>query len=81
MKHTPGPWTVITESDGSYRLSGQRDLGYATLIETGYNARLIAAAPELLEALEKLSEYYRLDAEKSQLAMEIRQVIAKAKGD
>ena len=50
--HTPGPWTV-----GYLRIEGRADI-YAdseptsiASVRTGANAALVAAAPELLEAL------------------------------
>jgi hypothetical protein len=50
--HTPGPWikdrNLITDQDG-------QDIATVTYHQNGYvqaNARLIAAAPELLAALE-----------------------------
>ena len=54
-KHTPGPWTA----DGT-RIKAYRDNGYTKICKVGdvwpartdeANARLIAAAPELLEEL------------------------------
>lgn len=73
-KHTPGPWRVygkgdhlriearrqssghmvIVEGVGGYRLGD----GYSDLSQLEANARLIAAAPELLEALEDLLTVY-----------------------
>jgi hypothetical protein len=52
VHHTPGPWTV----DGSYihGPNGKRFLAVAGDGEGQANARLIAAAPELLEALSAL---------------------------
>lgn len=64
-KHTPGPWHVTTETDGRSRgyiragepLDGAKmppavaRVCARTLSENEANARLIAAAPELLEAL------------------------------
>lgn len=63
-KHTPGPWDSFKAHDGKF-LIHRRDSGYKSLIgftassdSLGHggseeaNARLIAAAPELLEALE-----------------------------
>ena len=50
MKHTPGPWTV---SDGIVRSEYGKALANVCMAgngETVPNARLIAAAPELLEA-------------------------------
>ncbi len=61
-KHTPGPWKATTCSDNgfsvkgpdgksvaAYASSGRRDRG-----EQWANARLIAAAPELLELTKAL---------------------------
>ena len=66
MKHTPGPWTINEnlEYGDEYWFGGEKgfciDVGPATIgglkdkIEQGKaNARLIAAAPELLDALKK----------------------------
>jgi hypothetical protein len=63
-QHTPGPWTH--QADSTFSTLGDRRLVGANLIspgivfgglgpETDANARLIAAAPELLAAL-KLAE-------------------------
>ena len=69
--HTPGPWkasrryadTIVIEGDGGYRhIVG---VGADEITESGgeemsaeqeANARLIAAAPELLAALERLTD-------------------------
>lgn len=60
MKHsfTPGPWTIVWSDRGPYVQAGNRTLtgpgrkGHAE--SWAANARLIAAAPELLEALTNL---------------------------
>ena len=59
--HTPGPWAVVFRKDGTAYLSmgsptsgphKQFDIGlYADELNDADDARLIAAAPELLEAL------------------------------
>ena len=58
-KHTPGPWKIIRHEDmPNTRWIGSSDAesfgdGFATVWSVGkHNARLIAAAPELLEALQ-----------------------------
>lgn len=71
-KHTPGPWKAhfqeayfVTGPDlgrvammmnlkGAYGLGGRRSGD-----ESAANARLIAAAPELLEALREAADYAR----------------------
>jgi hypothetical protein len=69
-QHTAGPWTIdespspVYGSNGTLVAEGVRIGGIATCYTTGTrssdknraNARLIAAAPELLEALKRLIE-------------------------
>ena len=74
-KHTPGPWVLfksrkIIQVDIGYEANGTRpcvigwpgfdsnDLPFA---QNEANARLIAAAPDLLEALQELLVLYRHD--------------------
>lgn len=66
VKHTPGPWQVDGDRNQSEMIIRQASShGRIAYMEftTGYadadeaNARLIAAAPELLEALERLSAF------------------------
>lgn len=60
-KPTPGPWTVEAPDERPIILSGDGGM-VADMIEredsreTQANARLISAAPDLLEALEMLRE-------------------------
>lgn len=56
MKHTPGPWTLAKGSLGVYVMVGDREISstVGSSREDLANARLIAAAPELLAALENL---------------------------
>jgi hypothetical protein len=93
-KHTPGPWKVETERfrprDIDYFVvPSNPDSGIAIceIYRKPYkaNARLIAAAPELLSAL-KLAEEAILDAERiagfgqPMVLSHIRDAIAKAEG-
>lgn len=66
-KHTPGPWRLSKITAFSIEGANGRHVassgGYSTNVnpeqadmESMANARLIAAAPELLETLEKLME-------------------------
>lgn len=60
--HTPGPWAIgkygkVTTPDGETLLVDGVSLPMNHDPEAIANARLIAAAPELLEALEKMLEY------------------------
>lgn len=60
IKHTPGPWEIRDDDEvGQVSIVGGSKIVLATVrtatVEPGdENARLIAAAPELLEALEIL---------------------------
>lgn len=95
IQYTPGPWAVdegglnVICSDGS-GLLGSRDTD-----EKRANANLVAASPELLEALEEalaelelrasqLTTHQRDDAEARRLDIRIRQAraaIEKARGN
>ena len=62
-KHTAGPWIVANEDNGTYIRSKSRYGGMVASVEAGSqpmrdaDARLIAAAPELLEVLSKILEH------------------------
>ena len=93
-KHTPGPWVVKSARSGFY-VESQFDVIVESLDEYGRygaiddeaNARLIAAAPELLEALSCLTAVVGLTPIKGNLdALQeaydmARAAIAKAKGE
>jgi len=92
-KHTPGPWVVVTDESAA-QVKGYPCIyadGYTVVgtegmfgdIETDFaNAHLIAAAPDLLDALECLlseldfTETYPFPSEKK-----CKAAIAKAKGE
>ncbi|HCK4463466.1 TPA: hypothetical protein N0H24_006107 [Pseudomonas aeruginosa] len=72
-KHTPGPWKVGTPGpNGCYTVGTQGGLMTAMIahsicepdqIETANaNARLMAAAPEMLGALQHIEEYWNRDS-------------------
>lgn len=82
-KHTPGPWktwTLSPDSDPECRLIVTTDDGEAEvcgIVPNPEDARLIAAAPELLELLER---YVASDEGiEDNLTAEARAAIAKAK--
>lgn len=91
QKHTPGPWQVSRGYNTTdypcfyiHGMAGDQKRDVATL---DANARLIAAAPELLEALKRIGDpefrYASDDDEDTQLSMRIadaRAAIAKATG-
>ena len=61
-EHTPGPWEEFIDERGEVWVSGSN--GWVcyigdmedTTAEDHYNARLIAAAPDLLEALKEIAK-------------------------
>lgn len=98
-KHTQGPWEFYTEPQpNGLPIVGTRGLMVAMLAhsinheaqrETALaNARLIAAAPELLKALQALVDAYEKDAAEAfhqpwlkPVAIAARAAIAKATGE
>jgi hypothetical protein len=57
-KRTPGPWVITHSPLNGYRVSDKTGWGVAVVLKDTNdeaNARLIAAAPRMLEALERLS--------------------------
>jgi len=86
-KHTPGPWRVGPYSPGHPPsvLAGEGDearhvAGYRTALGLD-DARLIAAAPEMLEALREML----LDADAGQVRMDVvanaRALLARVDGE
>jgi hypothetical protein len=97
LKHTPGPWEAVQnnpDSDLTYTIMAANQ-PIADVYESGtaehnqesedtHNARLIAAAPELLAAckgaIAELNTYWKGDYAGRPLASELRAAIAKAEG-
>lgn len=91
-KHTPGPWSEVppqNEGANSLRIfSGSKLVGLASNSdmsddELEANARLIAAAPDLLEALRSARTFASIvegDAAQ-QMCIHFDQVIRKAEGE
>jgi hypothetical protein len=67
-KHTAGPWNVDQLEDGMARVQIP---GAGTAIVKGYdseeNARLIAAAPDMLEALRQI--VWKLERKEEKIAL------------
>ena len=88
--NTPGPWQLgqLTDADIRSVYAGDYEITMEERDETGLaNARLIASAPELLEALEKALEYLSLNntpvldlLAELEVKESARAAIAKAKG-
>lgn len=93
-QHTKGPWKVWL-STKTLELTVHTlpsdtkvaDITYITREQTKANAKLIAAAPELLEALEDAAEWVstgKVDGvsfDEIQVIEVLRETIAKAKGE
>ena len=73
MTHTPGPWTA----DGHFiEATSDRTIAFLCDDATDDDARLIAAAPELLEALERIVK----ETATSHVTKAAKAAIAKARG-
>jgi hypothetical protein len=60
ISHTPGPWEVFETHTGHYVLDSAEQAVVCQIewcLEAEANARLIAAAPELLETVKQLIGY------------------------
>lgn len=89
--HTPGPWFVWggqikPENGGWQQKRFIAEIPLHTSVEQSANARLIAAAPDLLEALEtilicKTNDNGETPELSNYLAEQARAAIAKAKGE
>ena len=85
-KHTPGPWLIEPDAEGEegffsiwcdFNGSGAELAGR---IGEEANARLIAAAPDMLAALDEISRKYSNGASADTLAWIARAATAKAEG-
>ena len=80
-KHTPGPWTVHPQAFSQHVVKADRD--HLPVVADVYGseatARLIAAAPDMLDALEAALDWIgKLDDE---ISAELLAVIRKATGE
>lgn len=85
-KHTPGPWKVERGNQAIYVSAegGAVARVFPSDLSDDGNAQLIAAAPELLEALEAMREFCDSNDWGSvprHLERSIRDALAKAKGE
>ena len=88
QKHTPGPWNGKALPEGTWLIFGGYGTGGSNIGPSDANLYLITAAPDLLLALEKLSEKVRLAHSYGQTTADFgpdldrsRRAIAKAKGE
>lgn len=87
MSHTPGPWKVDVQAHNAY-VNDSRDntlcrIGLPTAepytTEAIANARLMAAAPDLLDILEMIASTTSLERIYPDMLRDVRAAIAKAK--
>jgi len=90
--HTPGPWRVIEPQEDKLRPYGVqmgKEGGFMvpcyTVEQSKHNSKLIAAAPDMLAALESMVLYYGWQQsegdESERLYKFVRKTLAKAKGE
>lgn len=75
--HTPGPWDMMTAGGKQYVVGNKGNHGVAQIhgvdeTKIQANARLIAAAPELLAALEDLLAWANLSYSQNQQTIQVR---------
>lgn len=83
MKHTPGPWKVVITPGGDTLIDTPRFRWSLGRLMSKADAHLIAAAPELLEALQRIIDYGGSLTGEDALEMVIiaKTAIAKAMGE
>jgi hypothetical protein len=86
--HTPGPWAVSNDQLGQYINAGGKVIAAipdgsvaSDYVQDVCNARLIAAAPDLLAACESACLTVWAEPQFKHLADKLRATIAKAKGE
>ena len=91
-KHTPAPWRLVAESSGKgdidYRIIAPNDQDGGTELartvfsnDSGANAHLISAAPELLECCERVYNHLKVfDAGEGSVGVALKEAIEKATG-
>ena len=88
ISHTPGPWEVFESHTGPYVIDSAEQAAICKLewcLEAEANARLIASAPMLLDALKRLCKEFGVRNDNGMprngtVWREARSAIAKAEG-
>ncbi len=79
-KHTPGPWEYHIMPLSGYIVFQTWDVPTAGYVKTEADAQLIAAAPEMLEALKCIVDTVWFDRLDTELILTVEHAIAKAEG-
>ena len=79
-QHTPGPWRYDYEPGYCGEIIASNGQTICTFADEPLpsNARLIAAAPDLLDALQAIEKYMRADFDDMPMSGKARAAIAKA---
>lgn len=86
-KHTPGPWGIIKGEFGPVIFSGETGAMVAQPVrgssddERQANARLLSAAPDLLQSLKEVVDWLEIAENKSVMHTKARAAIEKATGE
>ena len=84
-KHTPGPWEadgteVIGQIEWTYEIATAWSNAEISVDDAEANARLIAAAPDLLEVVERFATFEWLgESEMNDLVKKCRAIMARIK--
>lgn len=77
--HTPGPWTVESDDGVDFTVLGGKSSQVRIAVECGErDARLIAAAPDMLAALYEIANYDPTKWDAATLGNIARSAIARA---
>ena len=80
-KHTPGPWCYIVNIKGKFGIYPEGEKLFLTLTDHEANARLIAAAPELLEVCKQVCGRSDVSCGLPRVISNAQAAIAKAEGE
>ena len=84
MSHTPGPWNLERDCNGVPEFVFGGDVcvcDFGIEAPKPEDARLIAAAPELYEALENLIDFLFHGKKDRQMILRAKAALAKARGE
>ena len=57
MNYTPGEWKIIEANNGTFIIRNDRNLQICEYVKVTDDAQLIAAAPDMYEAIKALQTY------------------------
>lgn len=85
MEHTPGPWSYMQDGKEPYWSIGMNGKGpqhgHAMVYTNEDDARLVAAAPNLLAVCQEILQFMVPDDDDTGPATRLRRAVSKATGD